>query len=275
MNVMLDLRELALSIAARLEMAPISAMVLPPYAEAGQARNREFMALALESGAAGLSYVLIPAAGAEAYRSLQPQKFIGTQPELHAAKFGGSDPVENMIGLAAINAICQHAMRLDHMPLDQSSDSLGLMELQDGDRIGMVGLFRPLLKYLKKVDAELVVIEKNPALIDKVPGVRVTLDESALNHCNKVLCTSTAVLNNSLDHILAQCHQAQHITVLGPTAGFYPDPLFARGVDVVGSRFVIDAPLLLRRIEQGQRWGEATQKLCFQKSNYPVSQRVP
>ena len=63
--------------------------------------------------------------------------------------------------------------------------------------------------------------------------------------------------------------------MLGPTAGFYPDPLFARGVDVVGSRFVIDAPLLLRRIEQGQRWGEATQKLCFQKSNYPVSQRVP
>ena len=268
MNIMLELKELAIRIASGLEMAPISAMVLPPYSEAGQARNREFMALALESGAGGLSYVLIPESCAESYRSLQPREFIGVQPEVFAAKFGGSDPLENMIGLAAINAICQHAMRLDKIPLDQNSDSLGLMKLQDGDRIGMVGLFPPLLKYMKKADVELVVIEKNPKLIDKVPGVRVTLDERELNHCNKVLCTSTTVLNGSLDHILDQCRQAEHITVLGPSTGFYPDPLFARGVDVVGSRFVIDAPLLLSRIELGQKWGAATQKLCFQRSNY-------
>jgi len=56
--------------------------------------------------------------------------------------------------------------------------------------------------------------------------------------------------------------------VLGPTAGYFPDPLFARGVDVLGGRIVNDGMLLLQLIEQRKRWGVATQKLCFEAGNY-------
>ncbi len=226
------------------------------------------MALALESGAGGISYVLLPGSSAEGYRALQPQSFIGTRPEQLAEAFGGTDPLQNMLGLAAINGICQHVMRLANCTPGAATDSLGLMNIEAGDRVGMVGFFPPLLKHMRHSRAELVIVEKNAQLIERYPNLQVTLDVTALNTCNKVLCTSTTVLNDTLDEVLQQCTAAEHISVLGPTAGYFPDPLFARGVHVLGGRLVNDGMLLLRLIAERQRWGAATQKLCFQAGAY-------
>ena len=75
-------------------------------------------------------------------------------------------------------------------------------------------------------------------------------------------------MNDTLDEVLQHCTAAQHITVLGPTAGYFPDPLFARGVHVLGGRFVNDGMLLLQLISERKRWGGATQKLCFNSCDY-------
>ncbi len=142
------------------------------------------------------------------------------------------------------------------------------MQLRDGDRVGMVGLFRPLLKYLRGVDAELVILEKDESLLSRHPELPITLDATRLRDCNKILCTGTVVLNNTLDEVLAHCGDAEHVTVLGPTAGYFPDPLFARNVDVLGGRYVCDGPLLMKRIAERKPWGDATRKMCFERSNY-------
>lgn len=268
MNIMHELRDMAIKLASLVPIPPIKGIVFPTYYENGQPAESEFMVMALEGGAAGISFVMIPVDYAETYRALEPEQFIGTKSEEHAAMFGCNDPVKNMIALAAINSICQHVMRTGRGSLDLATDSIGLMSIQKGDRVGMVGYFRPLLKYIERVDAELIVIEKNKALLNKVQNFHITGDITELKSCNKVLCTSTTVLNNTLEEVLSQCSEADHVAVLGPTAGFYPDPLFERGVDVVGSRYVHDGEILLSRIKNGERWGDATQKLCFQKSKY-------
>lgn len=77
-------------------------------------------------------------------------------------------------------------------------------------------------------------MEKNPQIIERYPKLPVTLDVKALNGCNKVLCTGTTVQNDTLEEVLLHCSAAEHISVLGPTAGYFPDPLFARGVHVLG-----------------------------------------
>jgi len=92
-----------------------------------------------------------------------------------------------------------------------------------------------------------------------------------LSTCNKILCTSTTILNNSLDEILAHCSPAAFISIVGPMAGYFPDPLFARGVDVVGGRVVKNGELLLQLLAEKKRWGDATQKICFQKETYAGS----
>jgi len=270
-----ELRDMTLGLAARFAIPKIAGIVFPAYQAGGQPVDGEFMALALDGGAGGVSYVLLPDSSAADYLALKPQAFVGSRPEELAEGFGGADPVRNMLGLAAINAICQHVMRTTGCIPGAAADSLGLMNLQDGDRVGMVGFFPPLLKYLRNSRIELVIIEKNPRMQEKHPTLPVTMDVAALNSCNKVLCTSATLLNDTLDEVLQHCTNAEHVSVLGPTAGYFPDPLFARGVHVLGGRLVRDGMLLLQLIAGRQRWGDATEKLCFEARDYPGCGQLP
>lgn len=268
MSIMTEMRDMALGLAARFVIPKVAGIVFPPFFQGGQPKDCEFMAMALEGGAGGISYVLIPDERAADYRALMPEMFVGSRPELYVEDFGGSDSVRNMLGLAAINAICQQVMRLTGNAPGSATDSLGLMRIGAGDRVGMVGFFPPLLKYLRDTEAELVIVEKNPQLIERYPMLPVTLDVKALEGCNKVLCTGTTVQNGTFEEVLSHCCAAEHISVLGPTAGYFPDPLFARGVHVLGGRLVNDGQLLLELIAQRKPWGTATRKLCFEACNY-------
>lgn len=268
MSIMTEMREMALGLASEFQIPKIAGIVFPPFFEGGQPQDAEFMAMVLEGGAGGISYVLLPDISAGDYRSLKPEFFIGSSPDQYLDAFGWTDPVHNMLGLAAINAICQHVMRVTGFEPDVAVDSLGLLNVEDGDCVGMVGFFPPLLKYLRSSNAELIIVEKNETLIDRYPKLNFTLDVTELKRCNKVLCTGTTLQNDTLDEVLAHCSAAEHISVLGPTAGYFPDPLFARGVDVLGGRMVKDGMLLLQLIAERKKWGVATQKLCFQSSHY-------
>jgi uncharacterized protein (DUF4213/DUF364 family) len=204
----------------------------------------------------------------DSYTALQPPDFVEKNPRVFALEFGSDDPIKEMISLAAINAICQHVMRETNFAVDSATDSLGLLSVSAGDRVGMVGLFFGLIKTIKKTGAELVVIEKKDQLIQKFPNLPITLDATKLSTCNKILCTSTTILNNSLDEILAHCSPDAFVSIIGPTAGYFPDPLFARGVDVVGGRVVKNGALFLQLLAERKRWGDATQRTCFQKETY-------
>jgi uncharacterized protein len=199
---------------------------------------------------------------------LQTSDFIAKEPLQFTLEFGHNDPLREMIGLAAINAVCQHVMRQTNFALDSATDSLGLLSVRQGDRVGMVGLFYGLIKTIEQANAEVVVIEKNEQLIQKYPDLPITTDVTKLSRCNKILCTSTTILNNSLDEVLARCPSDAFVSVIGPTAGYFPDPLFARGVNVVGGRVVKDAEAFWQSIAEGKRWAESTRKICFQKENY-------
>ena len=226
------------------------------------------MAIMLEGGATGISFVLLSDEKKDEYTTLRPQAFIAQNPKKFALEFGTDNPIEEMIALASINAICQHVMRKTDFALDSATDSLGLLSISAGDRIGMVGLFSGLIKTIEKVGADLVVVEKNEKLIQQFPNLPISLDPSELSSCNKILCTSTTLLNNSLDDILAHCSPDSFVSIIGPTAGFFPDPLFARGVDVVGGRLVEDDAMFWKLLLEGKRWGKTTRKTCFQKNTY-------
>jgi uncharacterized protein (DUF4213/DUF364 family) len=249
-------------------LPPIANIFLPPFYKGGQPKDAQFMAISLAGGATGISFVLLPEKKMEEYTALQPSAFVGKNPRGFALEFGKDDPIKEMISLASINAICQHVMRETNFAVDSATDSLGLLSVSAGDRVGMVGLFSGLIKTIEKAGAELIVIEKNEQLIQKFPNLPITLDATKLSTCNKILCTSTTILNNSLDEILAHCVPDAFVSIIGPTAGYFPDPLFARGVDVVGGRVVKNGELFLQLLAERKRWGDATQMTCFQKETY-------
>ncbi len=247
---------------------PIANIFLPPFYKGGQPKDAQFMAIRLKGGATGISFVLLPDEKMEEYAGLRPSAFIGKNPRGFALEFGNDDPIKEMISLASINAICQHVMRETHFEIDSATDSLGLLSVSAGDRVGMVGLFLGLIKPIKKAGAELVVIEKRDQLIQRFPNLPITLDVTKLSTCNKILCTSTTLLNNTLDEILARCSPDAFVSIIGPTAGYFPDPLFACGVDVVGGRVVKNGEMFLQLLAEKKRWGEATQRTCYRKETY-------
>jgi uncharacterized protein (DUF4213/DUF364 family) len=268
MSLQDEFRKMVHALAARFTLPPIAEVFLPAFRRGGQPKDAQFMAIRLEGGATGISFVLLPDGKMEAYAALRPSDFVARDPREFALAFGDADPLREMIGLASINAVCQHAMRASGFLPDSATDSLGLLSVSRGDRIGMVGLFSGMIPTIREAGGELVVIEKDERLIGKFPDLPLTLDPSELRACNKILCTSTTVLNHSLDEILSHCSPGAFIAIIGPTAGYFPDPLFARGVDVVGGRVVKDGALFLKRLAEGKRWGDATERTCFQKATY-------
>jgi uncharacterized protein (DUF4213/DUF364 family) len=263
-----EFRKMVTESTTKFTIPPIENIFFPPFFKGSQPKDCEFMAISLQGGAAGISYVLVPDEKMEAYTALQPADFIWKDPCGFALEFGSENPIKEMVSLAAINAICQHVMREINFKVDSATDSLGLLSVSAGDRVGMVGLFSPLIQTIQEAGAKLVVIEKNERLIQEYPHLPITLDATKLSTCNKILCTSTTILNNSLDEILTHCSSEAFISIIGPTAGYFPDPLFARGVDVVGGRVVKNGALLLKLLAERKRWGDATQKICFQKETY-------
>ncbi len=263
-----EFREMITRLSAKFTLPPIAGMFLPPFSEGGQPKDAQFMAILLEGGATGISFVLLPDEKGKEYSALEPTDYVGRSPLASALEFGSADPIREMIALACINAICQYVMRETHLAVDSATDSLGLLSVSPGDKVGMVGLFSGLIETIEKSGAELVIIERNDRLIRKFPDLPITQDTAELRTCNKILSTSTTILNNSLDEILEHCAGDAFVSIVGPSAGYLPDPLFARGVDVVGGRVVTDGELLMQLLAERRRWGSATKRVCFQKKTY-------
>ena len=146
MSLKHDFRSMIRGLTARSPPPSIADFFLPPFHKGGQPKDAQFMALRLEGGATGISYLLLADEDMDRYTALEPGPFLRKDPTGLALAFGSEDPVQAMISLAAVNAICQNVMRETAFPIESASDPLGLLSVSAGDRVGMVGLFLGLTR---------------------------------------------------------------------------------------------------------------------------------
>ncbi|HWS73805.1 MAG TPA: DUF364 domain-containing protein [Quisquiliibacterium sp.] len=263
-----ELVALAERVAGALEVPPVRALHLPPRFTWG-AKEGEFCAIELADGSIGLAYLLLGDTP-ERLLAAAPGSALAGLPAVEAARrYLGDDPVERMIGLAAVNAISQSLLLRRPSVLDWTTDSLGMLDPKPGDRVGMVGWFGGLAKRIVEAGASLVVLELNPELAGKKDGYEVTLDRGALADCDKVLSTTTLALNDTLDDVLRACRSARSIALVGPGGGFLPDPLFERGVTLLGGSAVVDRDAFVEATARGQPWGASVRKYCILRDRYP------
>lgn len=241
---------------------------LPPVRDTPE-KSAEFGAVILADDSVGLMYMLLRDTLPEIRRRFSPDIWEGMNPVELAQGFGEPDPVHRVLGLGAINAIGQHVMRRCNVALDTQTNSIASFDPQPEDRMGMVGFFPPLVERLRNQNIDLTVIELKAELVQQAPRFRVTLDPGALVGCNKILCTSTLLLNDSIEPILKSCAHADQVAIIGPGAGFLPDPLFARGIHTVGGNQVLDVEGFIARCEAEEKWGPSTQKYCLHRHTYP------
>jgi uncharacterized protein len=245
-------------IAAAIRPPPV-ARVLVPAADPGPAHHGSFCAVQLADGSTGVAYVLLGDAR-ERLRDVDPGALAGRDAIALAEGFDGGDPAARSLALAAINAVSRHLYDRARFSPDLAKSSLGSLELVPGDRLGMVGFFPPLVRRARDQGIPLLVLELRSELVQEAPGLTVTLDPARLAECTKVVCTSTTLLNDSLDAVLARARGCREFVVIGPSASCVPDPLFARGVTGIGGAWVTDPSALLVRMGRGEPWGDATRK---------------
>ena len=257
---------LAERIAARLGSPRVRALHLPPQ-ETG--KDAEFCALELEDGSIGFSFVKIGDVEPLLRKHPDIGAFAGMEAAVLARGYAGSDPAGKALGFAAISALSQQLFSRANWVPSPADDSLGEIEPRRGEHIGMIGLFRPLLARVKEAGARLTVLELRPELAGEHENYRVTLDPADLASCEKVVSTCTVMLNDTLDAMLAACRNAGQLSIVGPTAGCIPDPLFALGVDTVGGRRVLDTAGFRDAFCKGERWGNFTCKYVIARQDYP------
>lgn len=244
----------------------VRALHLPEDAQPDENRG-EFCALQLDDGSLGLSYVLLDDTLA---RLRAADEAVSGADALEVARhYLGSDPALRTLGFAAANALTRSLFDRAGWQPAPSADSLGALNPQRGEHIGMIGLFTPLLQRVLSSGAQLTVIELKAHLAGQHDGWRVTLDAQALLECDKVLTTGTLVLNDSLDRMLALCRRARWIAMIGPSMGCLPDALFARGVSLIGGSWVTDAPAYLDALRCGAVRSTAALKVTMTAPTYP------
>ena len=241
----------------------VRAVHLPPSPWTGT-KDGEFGAVELDSGALGLSYVLLNDTLAT-LTGVDGQALVGSDALSLARRWRDGQGTERTLGFAAVNALSRHLFDRAGLVPPDATDSIGGLDPQPGEHIGMVGFFPPLVTPVTERGARLTVVELRADLAGSHPGFEVTLDPAALQVCDKVLMTSTVLLNDTLDAILAHCQRARAVVMIGPGAGCLPEPLFERGVTALGGTWITNRAGFIDALRSGAPWGRFARKMIWRR----------
>ena len=148
---------------------------------------------------------------------------------------------------------------------------MGELDIRPDDHLGMVGYFPSLVRQLNEQNVRVTLIEKKAKFVESHSKIEVSLDPKKLGSCNKVLSTATILLNESIDEVLEYTQKAEVMVVVGPTAGFFPDPVFNRGVSAVGGAEIVNIELAISRLKNEEGLGDSAGKYIIRKNEYPGS----
>jgi hypothetical protein len=149
--------------------------------------------------------------------------------------------LEASIGVAAINSL----LEVGESSVVEVNAGDVLLQRGRGQRVALVGHF-PFIPQLRASARELWVIEQQPT-VDEYPS------ESAADLIPKadvVAITGTALINHTLDGLLALCDPKALVMILGPSTPLSP-VLFDHGVSLLSGAQVVDEAAALGTLCQG------------------------
>ena len=267
MTVLSDLVDLILTISDGRDLPAVRTLHTPRPARPGE-QSKKFGVVVLDDDSGGFFFAGLDDTLSQ-LAACDPRRFTGAAPLDLVRNCLGSDLLAKTVGLGVLNALSQHLLRVSGFQLDRASDPLGRLDLANARHVGMVGFFAPLIKALAEHPGSLTIIEKDAKFLERSSRFLVTTQTDRLQDCDRVLITGSTLINDTLDDVLSHCDPAAQVALVGPTASCLPDPIFARGIDVVGSTAVSDLPRLLTLLDAGEPWRAGTMKYCITRNQYP------
>jgi uncharacterized protein len=149
--------------------------------------------------------------------------------------------LEASIGVAALNSL----LEVNEAEVVELNAGEALARHGQGKKIALVGHF-PFIPELQQVAQALWVIEQRP-----VEGEYVdTTAADFIPQADLVAITGSALINHTLDGLLALCPAEALVMVLGPSTPLSA-VLFDHGATIVSGARVIDEAAVLRTVGQG------------------------
>lgn len=175
------------------------------------------------------------------------------------------------VQIVMLNALSAQFLNGNHYQVVEERDPLDLLDLRRLQNVAMVGAIPPFLKRLKKephLNLHLIERKKDSLAEDEirllVPEERIA---DILPRCDAVIITGAAIVNGTIETLLDLTPENATVIVAGPTAGFLPDALFARGVSIVSTVIVSDPDRALDLLAEGNGAFQLFAEKCVRKIN--------
>jgi uncharacterized protein len=222
-----------------------------------------FTGVKLDNGFAGVSFTPskdIPAAvccPSSVGRTFDPVRINGTKVTEILSSLESSEPIKRAVAVAALNALsamCWGMGLTGSYRIREPADAQNYIKIPSESSVAVFGAIIPVLGMLKKRGGTWWVIEqdsqtlKDDELRHYVPWGQ---SDEITKKADALIITGVSLLNGTLEAILSLARAGVEIAVLGPTASMVPEPMFHRGVRVVGGVWVKRPDELLNVLAAG------------------------
>lgn len=257
---------LAERIADAIDIPRVQSIHLPKVVEDAE-KPDEFGFVFLEDGSAGPFYTSLEDTLPELWKHYPDARPPGGDTRDLVEYFNSDSQVLRSVAMGAFNALSQHVMtRAGFSPLQAS---IGKSQPRTGQQVAIVGFIRPMVEGLLHKGHKVLVLEKNPARVEMLPGVELSTDPADLESCDFIICTASTLINDSLGEILQHKQKSAYLSLIGPSGSGLPDILFSHGVDDAGGIYFHDLDALQVALAKQQSWGHAGKKYQLSPAVYP------
>lgn len=160
-------------------------------------------------------------------------------------KIKSDAPIERSMALALINALNHHnALQL---PEDEKNEIMfEKLGVTKGTKVAMVGYFGPLIKRFEQRKALLEIMDRSRGL-----GRRQDFYKKLKNWADVLFLTSTSILNNSTEEILASAQAGIKTIMLGPSTPMVEQAFEHLPVHMLAGTVPLDKEKILKAVRHG------------------------
>lgn len=167
-----------------------------------------------------------------------------------------SPSLKKIIGIATLNAVSQHILRLQNKYSNLKEDLIKYLEINQDTKITIIGLMKPFIRKISKKTMHITLVEDRIIVPPEFSKFEFHSDIEELMEedisTDILFCTGTSLINNTIEKILELFRgKARKIIIMGPSVGLLPDILFEYGVDIVGGMEIFDTKATLRVLQEG------------------------
>jgi uncharacterized protein (DUF4213/DUF364 family) len=160
-------------------------------------------------------------------------------------KIKSDHQIERSMALALVNALnYQDALQL---PEDENNEIMfEQLKITKGTKVAMVGYFGPLIKRFEQKEAVLDILDQSRGL-----GRMADFYKNLKTWADVLFLTSTSILNNSTEEILANVHAKVKTLMLGPSTPMVAEAFEHLPVHMLAGTVPIEKDNILKAIRHG------------------------